>query len=149
MTLIQRSGCLEIESSIDNIRSVTGGSKLSGSSILARRGFVAVVVFFTSLLLLITGWFLKGDVSSAVRPDSDDFVRAGEAFIHWLATGGAGFEAVKEHAVFPHYFIPSVVIASIHMYLAQPVVKMVVLNSVLFSLLVVLLYRFWTSVHGT
>lgn len=117
------------------------------AGVLGRRWFVSVAVFLVSLGLLTTGWLIKGDVSSAVRPDSDDFVLAGETIIQWLA-GNVDIEAARNHAVFPYYFIPSVVLAGIHLYLDDPVVKAVALNCVLFSLLVVLIYSFWISVHG-
>lgn len=87
---------------------------------------------------------MKGDVSAAVRPDSDDFVRAGEAFIQWIVGGGAGYEDARSHAVFPNYVVPSVVIAAIYMNFSQPIVTVVSLNCILFSLVVTLVYRFWT-----
>lgn len=119
-----------------------------GLSLLQRRGFPSTVVFLTSLLLLAAGWIVKGDVDSAVRPDSDDFVRAGELMIHWITTGGAGLEAMKANALFPHYFFPSTALAGIYMAFSDPVVKVVALNCVLFSIVVVLMYQFWMAVHG-
>lgn len=117
--------------------------------ILQRQGFVSIAVFLASLAVLAAGWIMKGDVEAAIRPDSDDFVRAGRAILSWIASGGAGFEAVESHPVFPHYFIPSVVLAGVYTYFDDPVVKVVALNAVLFSVLVVLLYQFWIMVHGS
>jgi hypothetical protein len=115
---------------------------------LQRRGFVSIAVFLTSVLLLAAGWIVRGDVDKAVRPDSDDFVRAGELIIHWIITGGTGLGAMMADVLYPHYFVPSVIIAGAYMYLGDPVVKIVALNCVLFSLVVVLMYQFWASVHG-
>lgn len=127
----------------------SGASDCRKPALLQRRGFVSTVVFFISLVLLGAGWLLKGDANAAVRPDSDDFVMAGEAIISWMTTGAAGLKAMQAHAVYPHYFIPSVLLASVYQYFNDPVIKVVALNSVLFSLIVVFLYRFWITVHGT
>lgn len=113
------------------------------------KGFISATVFIVSVVLLAAGWTVKGDIEEAVRPDSDDFVRAGEAMIYWIVTGGSNYEAMQSHPVFPHYFVSSVAIAAVHMYFSDPVLTVVALNAVLFSLLVVLLYQLWITVHGT
>lgn len=133
---------------MDEVLSGNAVSHHGNSEILQRQRFVSVVVFLAGLAVLVAGWMVKGDVEAAVRPDSDDFVRAGRAIMSWIANGGAGFQAVQSHPVFPHYFIPSVVLAAIYTYFSDPVVKVVALNAVLYSVIVVLMYQFWTTIHG-
>lgn len=105
-------------------------------------------IFAVSVGLLAIGWIVKGDVEEAIRPDTDDFVRAGRVFIEWAVRGLGSYEAVMEQPLLPAYLLPSVVLASIYLYFSAPVLSAVALNVALFSLVVALLFRFWLGVQG-
>lgn len=97
------------------------------------------------MVLLLAGSVIKGPFFGR---DTDDYLRLGPEVVGWLSSGQPSFEQVKELFVFPHYLIATFYLYGIHDYLRLGEWGVVVANSVLFSLLVAMLFSLWLKICG-
>lgn len=102
-------------------------------------------MFCISLLLLCAGFLVKGVFISV---DTDDFLSAGQRFIEGIPAGAAGLEEIRNHTLFPHYLISSMLMSGIYWYLDGGAVGVVIFNATLFSLIVCMMFSIWGMVCG-
>lgn len=102
-------------------------------------------LFCISLMLLLAGAWVRGVYLAS---DSDAFLYAGQRFIEGIAAGGPAFEGIRDAKLFPHYFISSMLLSGIYRYLDAGVIGVAVFNSILFSLIVCMVFSIWETVCG-
>lgn len=102
-----------------------------------------VLAFCIGLALLLAGAAIRGPF---VGRDTDDYLIAGAEIVGWLASGAPSLEHVNDLFVIPHYLIATFYLYGIHDYLGLGEWGIVVVNSVLFALLVAMIFSLWLSV---
>lgn len=103
------------------------------------------MAFGMSMALLLAGAVVKGPF---IGRDTDDYLLLGPELVGWLSSGEPSFEQIRELFVFPHYLIATFYLYGIHDYLRLGEWGVVVVNSLLFSLLVAMLFSLWLRMCG-
>ncbi|MDZ7839274.1 MAG: hypothetical protein U5R46_00410 [Gammaproteobacteria bacterium] len=104
-----------------------------------------LAVFLISLALLLAGAVVRGPF---VGQDTDGYLIAGDKILGWLTSGSPSLEKINELFVVPHYLIATFYLYGIHDLLGMGEWGVVVVNSVLFALLVSMLFTLWFSICG-
>lgn len=102
-----------------------------------------VLAYCIGLVLLLAGAVIRGPF---IGRDTDDYLIAGAEIIGWLTSGAPSLEHVNDLFVIPHYLIATFYLYGIHDYLGLGEWGVVVVNSMLFSLLVAMVFSLWLSV---
>lgn len=108
-----------------------------------RKGIPYLILFCVSLCVLGAGAIVKGPFISL---DSDDLLRAGDKIISWVQMGEPSYAKLNELLLFPQYAISCTLISTA--YMVRQETGVIVLNSVLFSLTVCLVFSVWCSIYG-
>lgn len=104
---------------------------------------VLITVLLASLVLLSIGGLIKGPYISS---DTDSYLVTGERVIEWVRDANeVTARQVLESKRFPDYVISSVFLSLVYEYLGAGAVGVMVFNSILFAVIVCLIFRLWVA----
>jgi hypothetical protein len=104
-----------------------------------------VILFCLSLALLGFGAVIKGPIYGV---DSKGYLTVGGKFLQWMAHGPPEGHHLDELFIVPNYVISTVVLTGIHSSLGAGAAGVVILNSLLYSLVVCMVFSMCNALYG-